>query len=144
MINLQDYREYWERMVPRIPEITGVLPVTIDDQMGKKIQGLLSESVTIFVFPPIVQSAGKNVDDYREKNHCVIFLMAKYDPQRQSSFDVLIKTQPIIEKIKEVMLCDLSAGCPILRLDSASMEIAPETELYGRFAGWSIAFNAIS
>lgn len=144
MVNLRDYKAYWERVVARVPEITGLLPVTIDDRMGKKIQSLPSASVTLFMFPPLAEADGRTVDSYREKNHCVIFLMAKYDPQRRSSYDLLEQTQPIAESIKMMLLDDYAAGCPILKLDPHSIETAPETELYGCFAGWSMTFNLFS
>lgn len=144
MINLVHYREYWQRMPLRIDSITGVLPVTIDDQMGKKIQSLPADSVTLFVFPPLAESKARNADNFKEVNRCVVFLMAKYDPQRRSSFDVLEQTQPIIDLVKECLMVDQSSGCPFMRIDPESIETAPETELYGRFAGWSIAFNVTS
>lgn len=144
MINLVQYRQYWERMVQRIGSITGVLPITLDEQMGKKIQSLPADSVTLFVLPPLAESEAKNPDSFREVNKCVVFLMAKYDPQRRSSFEVLEQTQPIIDLVKECMMVDQSTGCPVMRIDVGSIDTAPETELYGRFAGWSIGFNIIS
>ena len=144
MINLVQYREYWEGVARRVDSLTGVLPVTIDDQMGKKIQSLPADSVTLFVFPPLAKSEAKNVDNYKEVNKCVVFVMTKYDPQRRSSFDVLEQTQPVIDRVKSVLLNDQRAGCPVMRIDAGSIDTAPETELYGRFAGWSIAFNVTS
>lgn len=144
MVNLIHYRQYWERMAARIDSITGVLPITLDEQMGKKIQSLPADSVTLFVLPPLAESSARNADSFREANKCVVFLMAKYDPQRRSSFDVLEQTQPVIDLVKECMMADQSAGCSVMRIDPASVDTAPETELYGRFAGWSIGFNIIS
>ena len=40
MIDLKVYREYWEGVQKRIPEIKKMLPVTIDEEMSKSIQGL--------------------------------------------------------------------------------------------------------
>lgn len=144
MINLVQYRQYWERMAERIGSITGVLPITLDEQMGKKIQSLPADSVTLFVLPPLAESEAKNPDSFREVNKCVVFLMAKYDPQRCSSFEVLEQTQPVIDLVKECMMVDQSTGCPVMRIEVGSIDTAPETELYGRFAGWSIGFNIVS
>ena len=144
MINLAQYREYWECVAARIDSVTGVLPVTIDDQMGRKIQSLPADSVTLFVLPPLAESAARGVDNFKEVNKCVVFIMAKYDPQRRGSFDVLEQTQPIIDEVKSMLLNDQRAGCPVMRVDAANIDTAPETELYGRFAGWSIAFNVTS
>lgn len=144
MINLVQYREYWEEVGRRVDSVTGVLPVTIDDQMGKKIQSLPAESVTLFVLPPLAESDAKNVDNFKEVNKCVVFVMEKYDPQRRSSFDVLEHTQPIIDEVKSLLLNDQRAGCHVMRIEADRIDTAPETELYGRFAGWSIAFNVTS
>ena len=141
MVNLREYREYWERMAACVECVTGVLPVTVDHQMGKKIQALPKDSVTIFVLPPVAESSAKPPDNYREENKCVIFLFAKYDAQRVDSFTVLEQTQPAIEGIKAEMLRDQAVGCPVMRIDVGSIDIAPETELYAGFAGWSIGFN---
>ena len=144
MINLVQYREYWEGVGRRVDSITGVLPVTIDEQMGKRIQSLPAESVTLFVFPPLAESTAKNADNFKEVNKCVVFVMAKYDPQRRNSFDVLEQTQPIIDEVKSILISDQRDGCPVMRIDAGSIDTAPETELYGRFAGWSISFDVKS
>jgi hypothetical protein len=144
MINLKEYREYWQGVAARVPEITGILPVTLDEQMGKKIQSLPADSVTLFVLPPLAESISKNVDSYQEQNRCAVFVMQKYDPQRRTSFDLLERTQPIIERVKMLMLDDQAGGCEVMRVDVNSIDTAPETELYGRFAGWSVGFNVIS
>lgn len=144
MINLLQYREYWERVAARLESVTGVLPVTIDKDMSRRIQSLASGSVTLFVFPPIADSTAKNADSFKEDNRCVIFVMKKYDPQRKTSFDILEETQPVTENVKSMLLDDLSAPCAPFKIEVDSIETAPETELYGVFAGWSIAFNAKS
>lgn len=144
MISLTLYREYWEGVARRVDGVTGVLPITLDEQMGKKIQSLPADSVTLFVLPPLAESDGKNLDAVKEVNKCVVFLMAKYDPQRRSSFDVLEQTQPMIDSVKRMLLDDRRDGCRLMRVDAGSIDTAPETELYGRFAGWSIAFTVTS
>lgn len=127
MINLLHYREYWEGVGRRVNSITEVLPVTIDEQMGKKIQSLPANSVNLFVFPPLAESGAKNVDNFKEVNKCVVFVMAKYDPQRRNSFDVLEQTQPIIDEVKSILLKDQRAGCPVMRVEVDSIDTAPET-----------------
>ncbi len=124
MINLLHYREYWEGVGRRVNSITEVLPVTIDEQMGKKIQSLPANSVNLFVFPPLAESGAKNVDNFKEVNKCVVFVMAKYDPQRRNSFDVLEQTQPIIDEVKSILLKDQRAGCPVMRVEVDSIDTA--------------------
>lgn len=143
MISLTQYREYWQAVAERIKGITDVLPVTVDKSMGEKIKGLPKGSTSLFILPPGAEGVG-GVDSFNEKNMCVVFLMAKYDPQRKTAFELLEETQPLIEKVKAVMLEDQAAGCPVMRVEVSSIDTMPETELYGNFAGWSIGFNVKS
>lgn len=144
MINLLQYREYWERIAARLDSVTGVLPVAVDKDMGKKIQALPTGSVTLFILPPGGESESKNPDAFREANQCVVFIMEKYDPQRKTSFAALESSQKAIEEIKALMLDDLAAGCPVMRFDVSTLNTLPETEFFAGFAGWSIGFKIIT
>lgn len=140
MINLTAYKEYWERLAKRVPLITGVMPVTVDEEMGKRLNGMGKGSITLFYLPPTASGNG-NTDSFNEANVCVIFIMKKYDPQRESAFDVLEQTQPVIEAIKQAMIDDLAAGCPVMRFEVSTLNTIPETEFYRSFAGWSLGFT---
>lgn len=144
MINLLQYREYWERVAARLESVTGVLPVAVDKDMGKKIQALPTGSVTLFILPPGGESDSKNPDAFREANQCVVFVMEKYDPQRKTSFAALESSQKAIEDVKALMLDDLAAGCPVMRFDVSTLNTLPETEFFAGFAGWSIGFKIIT
>lgn len=144
MINLVQYREYWERVAARLDSLTGVLPVAVDKDMAKKIQALPTGSVTLFVLPPGGESGSKNPDAFREVNQCVVFVMEKYDPQRKTSFAVLESSQKAIEEVKALMLDDLASGCPVMRFDVSTLNTLPETEFFAGFAGWSIGFKIIT
>lgn len=144
MINLLQYREYWERVADRLESVTGVLPVAVDKDMGKKIQALPTGSVTLFILPPGGESDSKNPDAFREANQCVVFVMEKYDPQRKTAFAALESSQKAIEEIKTLMLDDLAAGCPVMRFDVSTLNTLPETEFFAGFAGWSIGFKIIT
>ena len=144
MINLLQYREYWERVADRLESVTGVLPVAVDKDMGKKIQALPTGSVTLFILPPGGESDSKHPDAFREANQCVVFVMEKYDPQRKTAFAALETSQKAIEEIKTLMLDDLAAGCPVMRFDVSTLNTLPETEFFAGFAGWSIGFKIIT
>lgn len=144
MINLLQYREYWERVAARLDSVTGVLPVAVDKDMGKKIQALPTGSVTLFILPPGGESDSKNPDAFREANQCVVFVMEKYDPQRKTAFAALESSQKAIEEIKTLMLDDLASGCPVMRFDVSTLNTLPETEFFAGFAGWSIGFKIIT
>ena len=144
MINLLQYREYWERVAARLDSVTGVLLVAVDKDMGKKIQALPTGSVTLFILPPGGESDSKNPDAFREANQCVVFVMEKYDPQRKTAFAALESSQKAIEEIKTLMLDDLAAGCPVMRFNVSTLNTLPETEFFAGFAGWSIGFKIIT
>lgn len=144
MIGLKEYREYWERVAARVESITGVLPVAIDKDMGKRIQSLPTGSVTLFVLPPAGQSDSRNPDAFREQNTCVVFVMEKYDPQRRTAFDTLETSQRAIEDLKAEMLADMAMGCPVMRFDVSTLNTMPETEFFAGFAGWSIGFKILT
>lgn len=140
MLSLTDYMMFWRNLAPRISGTPDVLPVTIDKEMGKKIQGLAPDSLTIFVFPPLADSNRSSAVNFIEECKCVIFLMKKYNPQRVSAFSILEETQPAVEVLKANLL-ELGCCAPF-EVVRTSVETAPETELYGTFAGWSISFVA--
>lgn len=144
MIGLKEYREYWEDIADRLESVTGVLPVAVDKDMGKRIQSLPTGSVTLFVLPPAGQSESRNPDAFREQNTCVVFVMEKYDPQRRTAFDVLETSQRAIEDIKGQMLADMAMGCPVMRFDPSTLNTMPETEFFAGFAGWSIGFKILT
>lgn len=141
MIDLIKYREYWEHIARRLGPVTGVLPVTIDKEMGKRIQSLPPDSLTLFVFPPLADSKAVNPDSFRESNRCVVFIMKKYNPLKQPAFSLLEETQPVAEGVKFLLLSDSGSPCSPFDVDVSTIETAPETELYGTFAGWSVAFE---
>ena len=144
MIELQEYRKYWERVALRCQTITGILPVAVDKDMGKKIQALPTGSVTLFVLPPGAESESRNLDAFKEMNTCVVFVMEKYDPQRKTAFATLESSQKAIEELKRVMIDDMAAGCPLMRFDLRTLNTLPETEFFANFAGWSIGFKIIT
>lgn len=144
MINLTAYKEYWEYLAKRIPLITGVLPVTVDEAMAKRIATLKTGSVTLFVLPPAAESEAKNIDSFKEENECVVFVMEKYDPQRRETWSVLETSQTVVEELKSKMLDDLAAGCPLMRFDVSTLNTLPETQFFAGFAGWSVGFKIIT
>lgn len=144
MINLTAYKEYWERLAQRIPLITGVIPVTVDEAMAKRITSLQKGSVTLFVLPPAAESEAKNIDSFKEENECVVFVMEKYDPQRWETWSVLETSQTVVEELKSKMLDDLAAGCPLMRFDVSTLNTLPETQFFAGFAGWSVGFKIIT
>lgn len=143
MIDLKEYREYWESVANRIPVITSCMGVTVDDEMGHRLQEIAMDTATLFWIVPNAQARkGAGVDAYQEDNTCVIFVMTKYDRQRRSAVEALERVQPVMEAIKGLLMDDMAGGCPALAgLDVGTLSTIPETGFYNDFAGWSLGFT---
>ena len=143
MIQLSNYRSYWEGVAGRVEGLTATMGVTVDDDMGPALQDIAPEVTTLFWIVPNAQThRGSDVDNYSEDNICVIFVMKKYDRQRVRAVEALEAVQPVIERVKQMIIDDMAAGCPALAgLDIASLSTIPETGFYGDFAGWSLGFK---
>lgn len=142
-MNLKAYREFWEAAMERIPEISGVMGVTVDEDMARKIRALPLGSRTLFWIPPNMEGQGSNVDNYREKNLCVVFVMEKYDPSRKEAMNVLEDTQETIERVKFYLMDSQRYGCAPLKLYDNRINTLPETKFFAGFAGWSIGFQLV-
>lgn len=143
MVNLQQYEAYWAGIQQRMPAIASVQMVTLDAEMGKQIQGLAKDQLpALFVIIPNSQGKSRDVDNIREQNLCVVFVMDKSDPQRRKAYQVQKELQPVIEELKTLMIDDKATGCLMLQdLDLTSLSTIPESGLYSVFAGWSLGFN---
>lgn len=144
MIRLEDYREYWEEVRKRVPDLTDVMAVTVDDNMARKIQKLPLGSVILFWLPPNSTGKGNHVDDFRDRDQCIVFVMEKYDPSRRDTMEVLASTQKAIERVKYLILDSQRCSCTPVRLADMNLSTMAETKFFAGFAGWSLAFNAFS
>ena len=143
MINLAEYRKYWESLA-ETAGIPKTLAITIDKEMAKKLQAVKRGEIVLFWLPPASRSEGATIDAYKEENSCVLFVMAKYDPLQESSLDCLEKTQPTVELIKAQLIADSGTPCSKIKAEINSIDTMPETDFYGSFAGWSIGFKIIT
>lgn len=141
MTDLGQLRRYWERMPERIRKIDSVMGLTVDASMAPEVSRLPSGSVTLFYFPPAAVSKSRDADSFREENDIVVFVMEKYDTQRDRAMDVLERTQQVIECVKGCLLADQCAGCPVMTVDVSTINTLPETKFVSGFAGWSIGFK---
>jgi len=146
MINLKEYGEYWQDIPQRIPAITRTLGVTVDEEMGPRLQRIKSGEITLFYIVPSAQAnKSSDADAYTEENLCVIFLMKKYDPQRDDVVKTLEAVQEVMEELKALLMDDSATGCPALAgLKVTSLSTIPETNFYGHYAGWSLGFTLLS
>ena len=143
MIDLREYREFWEEVAARLDGVRSAMPVVIDDEMGRKIQGLKdSDLPALFWAPPMAESTrGSDADVLAESNTCVVYVMTRYDPQKSSSLAALEQTQAAIEELKRLLMGEYSGRCGMINLDPATFSTMPETRFYRNFAGWSLGFT---
>jgi hypothetical protein len=127
----------------RIEAITATMGVTVDEDMGPRLQNIPAGTATLFWIVPSAQPhKGSDADNFSEDNICVIFVMKKYDRQRTRATECLEAVQPIIEAIKQTIIDDMATGCQVLAgLDVSTLSTIPETGFYGDFAGWSLGFT---
>lgn len=144
MIALAQYRKYWESMVERVDGLREAVPLTVEANMADKVGRIrLEDTPVLFYMPPSAEGKG-NVDSFAEDNLCVVFVMQKYNPRITTGDRVLEETQPVAETVKRLLLADSSTGCHFLNAAPGSMSTLPETEFFGDWAGWSIAFTTQS
>lgn len=143
MIDIKIYREYWEGVQKRIPGIKKILPVTIDEEMSKTIQGISKDDCPVlFTLIPSATGNSTSADNIQENNLCVVFLMDKYDPQRKGAYQTIEEIQPVMEQIKRILIEDSATDCPVIsKIDLTSLSTLPESGFYRTFAGWSLAFS---
>ena len=141
MIALKLLREYWEGMIGRVDGLKSVVPLTIEANMADKV-GKTPESSTpaLLYLPPTAEGKG-DVDAFGEENMCVIFVMQKYNPRTSTSTDVLEAVQPVVEALKAKIIEDSRRPCHFLKVDNSTISTMPETEFFGNWAGWSLAFT---
>ncbi len=143
MISLKDYRGYWTELGTMLG-FTSVMAITIDKEMSKKIQGIKKGDAVLFWLPPAAKSDNATFNNFTERNSCVVFVMEKYDPQREGSLDVLERTQPMAENVKAMLVDAALTPCSPLKVELTSLDTLPETDFYGTLAGWSIGFRIIT
>ncbi|MCS3231522.1 hypothetical protein NXW89_19225 [Bacteroides thetaiotaomicron] len=66
--------------------------------------------------------------------------MSKYDPQRKGAYETIEEVQPVMERIKQMLIEDSATGCPVTKeLDLTSL--FRRSGFYRTFVGWSLAFS---
>lgn len=141
MVDLNLYAQFWRDIAKSIPEVDNVMAVTVDDEMGRRLQSMAAGQTTLFWLPPVAEATGRTADAYAERNTCVVFVMEKHDPQRRPAIDVLIQSQPVIEGIKARLRDSAAACCQPFIIDPATIRTEAETQFYRSFTGWSLSFT---
>ncbi len=144
MINLTAYKEYWERLAQRIPLITGVIPVTVDEAMAKRITSLQKVRLLSLSYLQRLKAKQRTLTASRRKTNVWCSSWRSTTPNAGETWSVLETSQTVVEELKSKMLDDLAAGCPLMRFDVSTLNTLPETQFFAGFAGWSVGFKIIT
>lgn len=142
MIGLRQFREYLESVVARVDALHAAEPLAVEANMADRVAKFKEEETPVLFFLPPSADGEGDADSFRETSLCVVFVMAKYLPRVKTSFEVLEETQPVAEEVKKLLVRDSAAPCHFLKLEHNTVSTLPETEFFGNWAGWSIAFKA--
>lgn len=140
MIRVDEFSHYWESMVSRVRSLDRAVGITVDENMGNVIASEDTRGVTLFFLPPSAEGTG-GVDNYKDRNVCLVFVMADADVQRGSVMEVLAMTQKTVLEVRDCLLADRAAGCRMMKLEPSTISIMPETSFYRSFVGWSMSFT---
>lgn len=142
MVNLTDFKNYWNGMPEKVTTLKSVHFVTDEGE----IQGLLNdltrrEQPFAIVVIPSAKSAGSTQDNFQEENDTLLYVLEKEDAGNKSTFEVQVDTQPVMEAIKTQMIAD-KTECGIMRnLDLGSFQTDPEKKKFSVCTGWSLSFS---
>ena len=142
MVNLTEYKIYFDFLVESTPGVNTMYPITLDIDINKYVQSLGPDDLPVlFVVMPTAESISNNPDAINESNYGLILLLDKLDPQRKSTFEIQSELQPVFEAIKTKIRSEYG-NCGILgRLDLSSMTSVPESGLFTVLSGWSLGFK---
>lgn len=142
MVNLRAYREYWEQYRQRLPVISRVVMLSVDEDISRTVQTILPTDTVLFVLVPQARRIGETPDSWVDRNEAVVIVAEKYDPQRGGSVSCLERLQPVAEALRSMIADDMAAGCPVLgRVDIGSMRVTAVTTWYNTLAGWMTDFT---
>ncbi len=142
MFALSVLRRYWDNVAAEIEGIAQAVPLTLEATMADKVRAVgEADSPVIFWLVPSAEGRG-DIDAVNDENLCVVFVMKRYNPRTSSSFEALELTQPAAEALRRRILDDARRPCHFLHAVASTVTIIPETEFFGNWAGWSIAFSA--
>ena len=141
MISIAKLKQLCESMVGSATGLVAAVPVSVEANMADKVNAVSEdETPVLFYLPPSAQGRG-HVDRFEEENMVVLFVMVRYRPRTSTSFDALAASQPAAEAVKNRLVELAASPCAEIRPDLSSINILPETEFFGNWAGWSIGFT---
>lgn len=142
MIDLKQYREYFEGMTLLSHGFASVKLVNVAENMADTLKGIRSAELPVLfvVVPSARDSASCEPDRIEEVNECLVFLLDRTDPQRRTAMQTLEQLQPAMEHLKAQLRSDAAVPCHWLH-GLHSLTTVPETGFYTDYAGWSLSFK---
>ena len=142
MIDLKEYREYFEGMTLLTHGIGSVKLVNVAEDMSYTLTSIRKDDLPVLfvVVPAARESADSEPDSIEEVNDCLLFLMDRADPQRQTALQTLERLHPLMEHLKAHLRADARMACHWLH-GLHGMATMPETGFYTHYAGWSLSFK---
>ena len=141
MILFSELRSYMESLVDSIPGLKSCVPITVETNMADKVSSIPTDETPVLFYLPPSGSGDGSPDAFTEETACVLFVMEKYNPRTTTSAEVLELTHPLVETLKGKLLEAARCPCHFMHIVVPSISTLPETEFFGNWAGWSIAFT---
>ena len=151
MIKLDVYKGYWLDVKARINGLSRVILVRSEDELRDKIKALANKEIFLVVVIPSTDTDSLDLDNIRERETCIVYLLIKVARANQTEFDVegdLMFTQDKISMIKNFMLAD-AQNCEhpyhslLKQIAFSSMHTDPEYNYLG-CDGYSLSFTLLT
>lgn len=145
MVRIRTYRDFWESLRVKYPQIKTVLMVTKEEDLAGRIKAMSQDQFPVLVsIIPSADSQGRNVDAVTDKHTGLIYILKKFDQSSQTDETLLNdqeETQDLLTAVKsDILNAASSPGGMFYRLDINSMHVDPEYNYLGCH-GWSMALN---
>lgn len=142
MINIIEYKTYWEEMPQREDRLKHVIFGTDESDLKRQLPDISPEQQPFaFVLIPSAVSSGSQPDNFSETNRALFYVLAKEDSFSLTTFDIQVNTQPVAEAVKEILITDKSPCSMLRNLNEGSFHTDPESAISSKCSGWSVSFE---
>lgn len=143
MVNLNDYKEYFEGICSD-SGIDKMVMVVQEEHLRKRLPG--QTGIILAVVYPSGTGAGVP-DNVTDINSCLLFVIEnsnKTDSDPEKEFSCYRRLQEIAVGIKQRLIEDSDNNHPLLsELDRESFQIDPEWNIAGSYIGYSVSFSFV-
>lgn len=139
MIPIREFNTICEQLVTSIDGLDKHILVAEDNHAVNKLTG--AKGIILVATHPSAERSGKPVASV-DNNAVMFFVITKYTPSKKfpQELDAYEATQQIIEAVKAYIIGQQEDGCSVFyRLQTDSIHIDPEFNIFGGFLGWSMS-----